>query len=875
MNKKKLSVLTAGVALSICGFSETVNAAPSKILTFTNMPVWDYHKTNYDNQGNVRLKPEKTTFNLNGKEEKHSYIPHFNIGETEVKAPITIGCDLKTDEHKNWFENINKITKEDSTENPNLEQKLEFEKDGNNLIIKGNQRALDYNKLHNLKIYSKGHDSVTIPINIVQSKPINILVSYPMNPKTGEDVKFKLDNFNYAVLNPVNKVFLTHKNTRKELVKLEDYHVVSDLVTIYAKNTESEEGNLLEPGEYTLEVYADGFKKAEKKFEVLKNEIKDTGKNSSGKKSEHSPLVFKSTKSKSPSIDTISSASVNTGKPADNSGSGEVSGSAPVTQANLVYNHDLLANALILKEIGMETPESKNIVDRFELNTVSYDAVVSEDGTHINDFKDYLNAVKDASLAGKYLSFDEYIASKNAKEYKNRPYNVKEVLQDNLLGQATSFRDILGLKSPNLEVQTSIMNEDMVLKCDDDNYLNSIKAIAVNGDGREISKDLYSIEGDKLTINKKLTTGDKIKLTILATGYKDKVIESNLEKVLDKIDLKPEKEFKTGENVVITGLTHDFAKNIQSIKLDGKNLLTKEQGGYSSDTYYTISDDKLVFQSGLFKEAKQYNLEINGKYYGKKELSFNITESEKKPELDEKNPVEEKKELPKINLKVESKPGFMKKYEIKFRNSGDWINNVTNVSVNGTFYKSGLSWGETKERYAVYPVDELIGIGSDDFKVDTENTITVKAKGYDDFTFKLSKDGKIISSSDVDTNKDDTNLPEKTTDVDSNEVPQMKVTINKDSLFKKYNVKFENKSEEWLNKITKISVNGKEYGKGILWGSEKDHYSIQPIDHNIDIGFEGFKTDDDNVITISSSGYKDYLIKVSKDGNLIESKQVN
>ena len=84
----------------------------------------------------------------------------------------------------------------------------------------------------------------------------------------------------------------------------------------------------------------------------------------------------------------------------------------------------------------------------------------------------------------------------------------------------------------------------------------------------------------------------------------------------------------------------------------------------------------------------------------------------------------------------------MKKYEIKFRNSGDWINNVTNVSVNGTSYKSGLSWGETKERYAVYPVDELIGIGSDDFKVDTENIITVKAKGYDDFTFKRWQNNK-------------------------------------------------------------------------------------------------------------------------------------
>lgn len=82
-----------------------------------------------------------------------------------------------------------------------------------------------------------------------------------MNPRTGEDVRFKLDNFNYAILNPVNRVFLTHNNVRKELVKFKDYHVISEYITVYAENVDTEEGNLLEPGKYTLEIYADGFKK--------------------------------------------------------------------------------------------------------------------------------------------------------------------------------------------------------------------------------------------------------------------------------------------------------------------------------------------------------------------------------------------------------------------------------------------------------------------------------------------------------------------------------------------------------------------------------------------------------------------------------------
>lgn len=742
MNKKKLSILTAVAVMLLCAFVETANAAPSKILTFTNMPSWDYHKTNYDKYGNVRINTGKTTFNLRG-EEKPNYIPMFNIEEAKVGEIITIVCKLKTDEQKGWFKNINKLTKEDSLKNPNLEEKLEFEKEGSNLVIKENQKVLDNNGLYNIKVYSKNYDPVTIQVNIVQAEPIKVLVSYPMNPRNGEDVRFKLESFNYAITNPVKKVFLTHNNNRKELVKFEDYHVISDLLTVYAKDKENGEGNLLEPGRYTIEIYADGFKRAEKKFEVIKNEVKATGKNVIEKKSKVKPLILKGSSSKLSSIDTLSGASVGVIKGSDNSGSKESSGAGIIMQTNLVYNHDLLVNALILKELGMGTTDSDDIADRFELNTISYDAAISEDGTHINEFRDYLNSVKDAALEGEYLRYDEYIRNKNAKSYINRPYNVKEVLEDNLLGEAKSFREILGLKSPNLEIKTSVMYNDMVLQCEDNNYLNSIKSISINGNMREINKDLYSVIGNKLIINNKIITGDAVQLKILATGYKDKVVKVKLEKVLDKIDLKMEKRYETHENVVVTGLTNDFIKNIKCIKLDGDPLLTREQGGYSSSTYYAIEGNKLILQQGLFKEARDYKLEIDAKYYGKKELPFTIAKREGKITVEKEDEVQEKKELPNMRLKVDSKPGFMKKYDIKFGNSGDWINNIIKVFVNGIEYKSGLLWGKTSEYYSIYSVDEIIGIGSDKFKANNDNVVVVKAKGYDDFTFIITKDGKI------------------------------------------------------------------------------------------------------------------------------------
>ena len=685
-----------------------------------------------------------------------------------------------------------------------------------------------------------------------------------MNPRTGEDVRFKLDNFNYAILNPVNRVFLTHNNVRKELVKFKDYHVISEYITVYAENVDTEEGNLLEPGKYTLEIYADGFKKAEKDFEVIKNEVIASEKNNSKDNIKIKPVTSKITNKeiKPSSVDTLSSASVGSSKGADNSGSEETSGASIIMQTNLIYNHDLLANALILNELGLGTEESEGIAKRFELNTISWDAVMNEDGTHINDFRDYLNAVKDAALKGDYLTYDEYLKNENSKEYKNRPYNVKEVLEDNLLGDAQNFRTVLGLETPSLEIKSAVMDKDLILESSDESYLKNIKSITINGGIKELDKSLYSIKDNQLIINSKVVKGDKIKISISATGYKDKVIETKLEKILDDISLKLEKEYKTGEDVIVTGLSEDFIKNINSIKLDGKLLLTKEQGGSSGNTYYEISENKLTLKSGLFKEDKNYKLEIDSKYYGKKEFEFNITKGDEKSN-EKTEIIEEKKELPKIYVKIDSKSTFMKKYDIKFLNSGEWINNITGVSVNGVEYKSGLVWGDSKDRYAVYKSDNNIGIGYEGFKQNEDNIIKVKAKGYNDFTFIISKDGQIVLDKEE---KESANIEEKS-EVEKEIDFTNNISISKESiLIKKYNIKFLN-SEEWLKNITDISVNGVSYKSGLSWWESKERYAIYEADKTLAIGYESFNNEGENLIKIKSKGYKEYAF-IIKDGKI-------
>ncbi|MGL5243594.1 MAG: hypothetical protein ACRC7R_00245, partial [Sarcina sp.] len=71
-------------------------------------------------------------------------------------------------------------------------------------------------------------------------------------------------------------------------------------------------------------------------------------------------------------------------------------------------------------------------------------------------------------------------------------------------------------------------------------------------------------------------------------------------------------------------------------------------------------------------------------------------------------------------------------------------------------------------------VDKLIAIGSDSFKCDLDNIVIVKAKGYDDVTFTIKKDGTISFD------KKEKNIKGEVAPV-KNEVPKKETTLNNDS----------------------------------------------------------------------------------------------
>ena len=143
-------------------------------------------------------------------------------------------------------------------------------------------------------------------------------------------------------------------------------------------------------------------------------------------------------------IDAISSASLGGG-----SGSSGDSGSSGSININafLIFDQDLLANAMILNEIGIDNQASETVLSRWaDMTPVS---VMDGEAEELYDFISYLNAVKDAKLEdGKSLSFREY-AEMGAGLTKNRPYQVKRVLEDGLLGSTFRFNDVVGKKAPS------------------------------------------------------------------------------------------------------------------------------------------------------------------------------------------------------------------------------------------------------------------------------------------------------------------------------------------------------------------------------------------------------------------------------------------
>ena len=462
--------------------------------------------------------------------------------------------------------------------------------------------------------------------------------------------------------------------------------------------------------------------------------------------------------------------------------------------ANLVFQADLLINAEIMTELGTGNASAQAIVERWD--SMTHDAVYLEGAAQVYTASGYFNAVNTARSSGTYLSFAEYIQEDDAVTTPNRPYAVKQVLEDNLLGEATSFSETASKPVPDLilvqeeggrytAVSQVTEGTDPIFLCQDEAYLT---ALAEQGklylndatySGAELDEADYAIDQDAGTITldqeklgNKLALGANT-LTLSVEGYQTAKLTFSYQKALEEVSLNALAEpIVLGEAVVITCNGHhedsvcDFLNNLTSVQLTGPDNTTKEifKHGVESvykDTGYTTAGTTLTLGKDLFEDkwsdapAGTYTLTLSAAYgYGKQTVTFTMKEKEEKPE-----PGPAEQTSPTINKFELVTPFFGNSYyKVSFLGDSDdietFLEHVTGATANGvslTLKDISFSYDNPTKEFKVgrndaYGTKESLDFTTDCLSSDGNTIIIVSATGYEDLIFTVGKDGNLTTA---------------------------------------------------------------------------------------------------------------------------------
>ena len=847
---------------------------PKYVWAHGAVAAWDYYLTNYDKDGNVRINPARTTFNLTEEANAHPYYsPDAEVkdGETfgEVVGNVTIMFNFNTDEEKAWFNGINKLELVEYNENKNtINSNLTYTSAGdvahyNNkvgeLTIPIGQSNFRNNGRYYVRVKSNGGDkaSVLVPIHVVNEKAPTLLLRE--TAVSGRNLHFDVKDMTYAITTPIESVTLTDpKGDTKELRYINDYFLFGDLFVLY-NDVNAEEGvnNLPYNGNYTITIRSNGFKEFSKSFNVT------GGKDVSSKQA---AVVYQSA---AYDVMTHATGSGSGGGSSDSSGGYKVS-------ADLLFDSDLLANALLLEEMGVTCAAATKVVDNWY--NVICDAVFNQGDTTYNTHTGYLNAVNDAKVAGaEWLGYAEYIAAGDVKTTPNRPSAVKEVLEDGLLGDIQHSNTYGRLEAPKATVGETKENQDVEITFENaDAYMGKITKLYLNDNWQELSADAYTIEGNKITIKADALKIGENKITVDATGYLSNVVTIDYAKETEKeLSLSVATPISEGQDVVITVTNSegDFLKNLSGVVLknsDGTEKTVYHQGYEGSNAvYYVVSEDgKTITLKNV--EPGTYTVSVSANYY--EALTTEGFTVERTTPLKTAPSVAKHEKKDKDGL-LESTDYYRLTFSgLEGKDLDTYLGAIKKVTVGTKAYTEATSIYFQNDNYRTKIADSTYGGYKDalDLAVNGidatgEGTvITVEAKGYETMTYTLKGD-----SATTDPGEDD-KLTAPT-------VEKAELTT-KSGFFEDcdyYRLRFGTISgtelTAYLNKVTGVTVNGDTYTKESTYmkestfrvKAENDAYGTSAYDI-LDLAVNGVDTTKDTVIVITAEGYADVKFTINK-----------
>lgn len=818
------------------------DSAPDYMIAHGAVAVWDYHLTNYDKDGNVRIEPSKTTFNISG--ETASDVPAFYSADAELSAQgsgsVTIKFAQKTDADKAWFTAIPengalKLVAYNENQNV-LNDSLNYTKNSNGtLTIALGQTNFTSNGRYYVSVQSSGHDTALVPIHVVNEKAPSLTLSGSGMIVSGKNVSFKINDMTFGGTNPTYAAELTRPDgTTVSLEMITDWYQIGDSLFLYNDTN----NNIPYNGSYTLTVHSNGFKDMRYTFTVTDGQTAPKAASRSAR---------------SLNVDAVSRATSTGG-----TGSGSSEGGGVTMSADLKFDADLLINAKLLVDLGIANDDAKAINDRWEYEMSGWDSVWSDSEDKGYKWNDYITAVSNARTHGEYLTFAEY--AEDAKWDSNgAPYAIKSVLEDNLLGETQYNGSWVGQTAPGLTLVDSngqpvdavTQGNDIILKGDAE-YLKKVKSLNVNNWSLDLPESDYSIKGDTLTIKKDalgLENPGSNKIVLYADGYRANYLNVTMSKNLETgLSLAVPDNINRGDNlrIEVTGSTGDFGKHLTTVTLqepDGSTTSIYPYGvGSYDDDYYQFSNNNVVTivdnDGSVFDQDGTYTVTLDARYYNSLSATFNVTG--------------EQKAAPQATDAEKSGENYV----IHFGDSAtsDWKNAITSITVNEKPYskKDAISALNKNE----YRWDNTYGtldltLQGNGFSQD-ENTIVIKATGYNDTTIKVTSEGSLVGAPEdpAEEAKPAPAAPTATVDENGN----VKLT-------------FGNFDSTWQGKVSAVKVNDTTYTKydWVDTPGENQYEWQESKGQGIDTLYLD-KTSFEhgaNTVVISAEGYKDLTVNVN------------
>lgn len=827
------------------------------------LAIWDYYLTNYDDAGNARVLPSKTTFGTTAAVNPHpSYSPE-TVMDTDGNGTVTIMFNYTADDDRAWFENIadtgalELVTYDQyhKTLNDHLTYTKDTEAHHGSTVGTLNIALQQDNFRSNGRYYvrvcstdANGKKSYTLAaIHVVNEAEPKLTLKEP--PQSGKNLHFEVSNLVYGITDPIEKVTLSGPvgaNGAQDTIELQnnddtiDYFLWSqDLFVLYNDESVKNGRNFLKySGSYKLTIQANGFKTFSKEFTV------------NGGLTPVSQTAI--------TLDAISRA---TGS--SSSGGTTSSGGGYAISTNFLFKSDLVANSCVLNDLNKSTSASDAVYEYWSYETSTLDSAFDTGDTKYFRGSNYYDKI---STEGKlWIPFGDYRTSGDAVT-TNPPGATKAVLEDGLLGdiQNSDVSGKLDFIAPTISDATEGSDVTLTFENGSD-YLSKITALYLNSDWRELSRDYYTIDGNAITLKKDALTVGETSLKIVSAGYKAQEVKFTYNKATESGLSLSVADTTGGQPVVITinGSKGDFLKNLKSVVLTDQdnNKKTVSKQGVEGDTaiYYSIDENNTVIRLHNITKPGKYTLQLTADYYNELNTAFTMAGSLKK--------------VPNATPHVSFATGI---YSLDFGTVDfTWWNYVDSVTVNDKVYtQNSLLYSLSMLGDAEYGWfdssynSRILNLGASAFTED-QNTVVIRSTkdGYEDLTLTITKDGKLVVNGNDSGNSGDNSGSE--TPAETQDAP--KPTSASTDIMGDYKLSFDDTS--YISKITAVKVNGTTYSSGVVWNNNT--YSISMAnDGYLSIGSGSF-VDGNNTVTITATGYKELTVTITKDGNLVDNDNSN